>query len=86
MRAEALDGENRYPEKWRRRLEQFYERKNKEHGKRYKDAVLVISSSSSTKNTRDAAKAKLNALARDVLDLTDQEAVFIAVGGDAEII
>jgi antirestriction protein ArdC len=52
-------------------------------GKLYAEPVRVIVSAAA-----DAAKAKreLQALARAVLDLTDQEAVFVSVGGEADII
>ena len=52
-------------------------------GKLYAEPVRVIVSAAT-----DAAKAKnaLSSLARDVLDLTDQEAVFTSVDGEADII
>ncbi|MCF3935022.1 molybdenum cofactor biosynthesis protein MoaE [Acuticoccus sp. M5D2P5] len=53
-----------------------------DEGRLYEDAVSVVVSYS----TNDEAMDSLRALAREVLDLTDQEAVFISVGGSAEII
>lgn len=52
-------------------------------GKLYAEPVRVIVSAATDVA---AAKQELAALARDVLDLTDQEAVFISLGGDADII
>ncbi len=52
-------------------------------GHLYEDAVKVITSAA-TEET--GARADLRKLARMVLDATDQEAVFLSVGGQAEII
>lgn len=54
-----------------------------DEGRLYEDEVKVLVSAATDK---EAAKAELHNLARDILDLTDQEAVFVSVGGDAEII
>jgi hypothetical protein len=52
-------------------------------GRLYVDPVAVIVSAATD---RDAARAELLALAREVLAATDQEVVFLSVGGEAEII
>lgn len=52
-------------------------------GRLYVDPVAVIVSAATD---REAARAELLALAREVLAATDQEAVFLSVGGDAEIV
>ncbi|RAI01081.1 molybdenum cofactor biosynthesis protein MoaE [Acuticoccus sediminis] len=54
-----------------------------DEGRLYEDEVSVIVSASTD---GDAAVDALRSLARDVLAVTDQEAVFISVGGKAEII
>ncbi|MGH1415361.1 MAG: molybdenum cofactor biosynthesis protein MoaE [Pelagimonas sp.] len=54
-----------------------------DNGHLYEDAVKVLVSAATKP---DEAKAELTKLARDILDATDQEAVFVSVGGDAEII
>jgi hypothetical protein len=54
-----------------------------EEGRLYEDQVKVLVSAATDKK---GAKDQLRALARDVLEATDQEAVFLSVGGDAEII
>lgn len=54
-----------------------------EAGRLFKDDVKVLVSAATDK---DSAKAQLRELAKDILAATDQEAVFLSVGGDAEII
>ncbi len=54
-----------------------------EEGRLFKDDVAVIVSAATDMND---AKEELRALAAQILDATDQEAVFLSVGGDAEII
>ncbi|WP_299686648.1 DUF3574 domain-containing protein [uncultured Tateyamaria sp.] len=54
-----------------------------EAGRLFRDDVAVIVSAATDKA---AAQKELRALARDILNATDQEAVFLSVGGDAEII
>ena len=53
-----------------------------EAGRLYKDDVVVIRSASDNGKQNEA----LRFLARRVLQVTDQEAVFISIGGKAEII
>ncbi|EBA18418.1 hypothetical protein RSK20926_11884 [Roseobacter sp. SK209-2-6] len=52
-------------------------------GHLYEDAVKVLVSAATKK---EEAKEQLRGLAREVLAVTDQEAVFLSVGGEAEII
>ncbi|MDO6523282.1 molybdenum cofactor biosynthesis protein MoaE [Shimia thalassica] len=52
-------------------------------GRLYEDGVKVIVSAATEEN---AALDLMRDIARDVLDATDQEAVFLAVGDKAEII
>ncbi|MBT3142927.1 molybdenum cofactor biosynthesis protein MoaE [Ruegeria litorea] len=52
-------------------------------GRLFEDQVKVLVSAATDK---DAAKAELRNLAKDILEITDQEAVFVSVGGEAEII
>lgn len=51
-------------------------------GRLYEDTVAVIKSAAKDDESAEAVRA----LARRVLKLTDQEAVFISVNGQAEII
>ena len=52
-------------------------------GRLFRDDVVVVVSAATD---RDVAQAALVDLARSVLAATDQEAVFVSVGGDAQII
>lgn len=52
-------------------------------GHLYRDEVSVIVSAATVEG---AARDAMLALARRVLDLTDQEAVFVSINGKAEII
>lgn len=52
-------------------------------GDLYEDAVAVVMSAAL--GNQDA-RQEVRDIAREVLDLTDQLAVFVSVGGDAEII
>lgn len=54
-----------------------------DEGRLFVDDVAVIVSSATD---ADTATAAVRDLARDVLAATDQEAVFVSVGGKAEII
>lgn len=54
-----------------------------ENGRLFEDQVKVMVSAATDKAS---AKAELRSLAQDVLDATDQEAVFLSVGGEAEVI
>ncbi|AUQ92776.1 hypothetical protein PhaeoP24_04218 (plasmid) [Phaeobacter inhibens] len=54
-----------------------------DEGRLFEDAVKVLVSATTDK---DSAMAELEKLAQDILDATDQEAVFLSVGGEAKII
>lgn len=54
-----------------------------EDGRLYEDQVKVLVSAATDKAS---AKTELRDLAKAVLRATDQEAVFLSVGGEAEII
>lgn len=52
-------------------------------GELYEDDVKVLVSAATN---QDTAKEEMRALAQEVLQATDQLAVFLSVGGEAEII
>lgn len=54
------------------------------NGKLFKESVTVIYSAASKDKSADAEL--LIAIAKDVLAITDQEAVFVSIDGQAEII